>query len=76
MEVGISNSEKEKKKNSNIANTTKVNTNNNKNANILLSENYQRFISIIHFIIGAIFLLYLFSFVCSVYVRYLSLYFL
>jgi len=66
MEVSISNSQKE-------AHTTNIiKDNNNKKEmpiiNITISENYQGFISIIYFIIGCLFLYYLFSFVFSIYV--------
>ncbi len=66
MEVSISNSQKE-------AHTTNIiKDNNNKKemptTNITISENYQGFISIIYFIIGCLFLYYLFSFVFSIYV--------
>ena len=39
---------------------------------IAISENYQVFLSVIYFLIGCSFLFYLFSFVFSIYVRYIN----
>ena len=48
----------------NISEQTKI--------NIAISENYQVFLSVIYFLIGCSFLFYLFSFVFSIYVRYIN----
>ena len=68
MKVDISNSQRE----NNESNTKDNNIINKKREkiNIIISENYQGFISIIYFIIGCCFLFYLFSFVFSIYVSY------
>ena len=68
MKVDISNSQRE----NNESNTKDNNIINKKREkiNIIISENYQGFISIIYFIIGCCFLFYLFSFVFSFYVSY------
>ena len=48
----------------NISEQTKI--------NIAISENYQVFLSVIYFLIGCSFLFYLFSFLFSIYVRYIN----
>ena len=71
MEVNINNSKREPTYINNSIKTDKNNNENRGTIDLSISENYQVFLSIIFFLIGCIFLFYLFSFVFSIYVSYI-----
>ena len=71
MEVNIDNSKREPNYINNSIQTKNNNNEKRKLKNLYISENYQLFLSIIFFLIGCIFLFYLFSFVFSIYVSYI-----
>ena len=62
------NTKSEREINQSTNNTGNYNNNQMQKKNIIISENYQAFLSLIYLIIGCSFLFYLFSFVFSIYV--------